>query len=76
MLPNRIAVYLTGVGNLLVGVAPFVVGFLDNPQEALAYVGAAVGMNAVVVTWLYNWGKWERDQASFDQPTNPPGLKR
>lgn len=59
MLPNRIALYLTGVGNLVAGVAPFVLDFARSPAQAAAYVTSLLGVNAVVVTWLRGWQKWE-----------------
>ena len=60
MPANRIAIYLTGLGNLIAGVAPFVLGLdIDGFEEAGPYISAILGVNAVVVTWLYNWGKWE-----------------
>lgn len=57
-LPNRLAIYLTGFGNLLAGLAPFIFD-LDKSGRIAPYTGAILGMNAIVVTWLYNWGKWE-----------------
>jgi len=56
---NRVAVYLTGLGNLVAGVAPFAFGFLDNAAESVAYTSAILGMNGIVIQWLHNWGKWE-----------------
>ena len=57
-LPNRLALYVTGVVSLLAGLAPLI-GNLD--WESTAGIAAGlIPIGAVVSVWLNNWGKWER----------------
>ena len=47
---------------------------IDGFEEAGPYITAVLGANAVVVTWLYNWGKWEERkdfEAMADLNTTP-----
>jgi hypothetical protein len=81
-LPNRLAVYVTGLVALIGGLTPLV-GNLD--WESTAGVLAAVAAIAGVVgVWLNNWGKWERAEEAqvsaeldelddgFDEASAPP----
>lgn len=58
MLTNRIAVYLTAIGDLAAAVAPFVLDF-GGSEKIAAYVASVLAVNAVVVTWLNGWQKYE-----------------
>jgi NADH:ubiquinone oxidoreductase subunit 6 (subunit J) len=58
MLPNRIALYLTAIGDLVAAVAPFVFDF-GGSEKVIAYVGSIIALNAVVVAWLNGWQKYE-----------------
>jgi hypothetical protein len=60
MLPNRIAVYLTGLIALALGLLPLV-GNLDWTSTA-GIIGAIAAISVVVREWLVNWGKWERGE--------------
>lgn len=58
MLPNRIALYLTAVGDLVAALAPFILDF-GGSEKIAAYVASILGVNAVVVAWLQGWQKYE-----------------
>lgn len=58
MLPNRIALYLTAIGDLAAAVAPFVVDF-GGSEKVVAYTGTIIALNAVVIQWLQGWQKYE-----------------
>ena len=62
MLPNRIAIYLTAAGDLVAALAPFILDF-GGSEKIAAYVASILGVNAVVVTWLQGWHKYEERTA-------------
>ena len=61
-LPNRMAVYVSGVVALLAGLAPLI-GNLDWESTA-GVVAGLLAILAVVYKWLDNWGKWERGEGN------------
>jgi len=65
MLPNRIALYLTAVGDLVAAVAPFIADF-GGSEKVIAYTGTILALNAVVITWLQGWQKYEARVHSTD----------
>lgn len=62
MLPNRIAIYLTAAGDLVAALAPFIFDF-GGSEKVAAYVASILGVNAVVVTWLNGWQRYEERTA-------------
>jgi len=58
LLPNRIAIYLTAVGDLVAGLAPFIVDF-GGSEKVVAYTASILAVNAVVIAWLQGWQKYE-----------------
>lgn len=75
MLPNRIAVYLTGIAGLLTALAP-VVANLDL-TSTFGLVGGFAGIALVVKQWLSGWAKYEERTALEplgEQPGQNPGV--
>lgn len=64
-LPNRVALYLAAIGDLVAGLAPFVVDF-GGSEKIVAYTASILAANAVVVTWLRGWQKYEDRTALED----------
>ena len=61
-LPNRLAVYITGLIALLAGLLPLV-GNLDWTSTA-GVIAGLLAILGVVYKWLDNWGKWERGEGN------------
>lgn len=74
MNANRIAIYLTAVGDLAAAVAPFVLDF-GGSEKIVAYVGSILALNAVIIKWLDGWQKYEQREAHPPQNTQP-GVRR
>jgi hypothetical protein len=68
-LPNRTAVYATGIIALLLGLLPLI-GNLDWTSTA-GIVAALTAILGVVYKWLDNWGKWERGEGAGIFPGEP-----
>jgi hydrogenase-4 membrane subunit HyfE len=75
LLPNRIALYLTAVGDLVAAALPFIVDF-GATEQIVAYATTILALNGVVVTWLLGWQKYEERQAlsEFALPARVPEM--
>ena len=75
VLPNRIALYLTAVGDLVAAVLPFIVDF-GGSEKIVGYATAILALNGVVITWLRGWQKYEERQAlsDFAAPVGVPEM--
>lgn len=58
MYPNRVALWLTAIGDLAAGLAPFILDF-GGSEKIVAYIGSVLAANAVVIAWLNGWQKYE-----------------
>lgn len=80
MLPNRIALYLTAVGDLVAGLAPFILDF-GGSEKIASYVASILAVNGVVIAWLLGWQRYEERTALEPLVENqlgaaPPPLER
>lgn len=71
-LPNRIAVYLTGLAGLCTALAP-VIADLDI-ESTVGLVGGFAGIAAVVHKWLQGWQNYEERTDLLSQDPSKLGV--